>query len=73
MIPSIHPHIIRDEDDFKSKVCIRTCTEFLRGLHLSLCVSLWKAAWVRERIDLYLYLSLYIAYGLVGERLTLFK
>lgn len=21
MIPSIHPHIIRDDDDFKSKVC----------------------------------------------------
>ena len=21
VIPSIHPHVIRDEDDFKSKVC----------------------------------------------------
>ena len=28
LIPSIHPHIIRDEDDFKSKVCITICINF---------------------------------------------
>lgn len=73
MIPSIHPHIIRDEDDFKSKVCIRTCTEFLRGLHLSLCLESSMGGGKNRLISYVIYLSLYIAYGLVGERLTLLK
>lgn len=25
LIPSIHPHVIRDEDDFNAKVTTRTC------------------------------------------------
>ena len=37
MIPSVHPHIIRDEDDFKSKVRKR-CGASIK--FLAFCISL---------------------------------
>lgn len=34
VIPSIHPHVIRDEDDFKSKVGVMICCCIFLTLHI---------------------------------------
>lgn len=82
MIPSIHPHIIRDDEDFKLKVCVKTCTEFLRGCHFRPGYIIMESSLHHygkqhgsesDLMSFVICLLLYIACGLVCEGLALFK
>ena len=39
LIPSIHPHVIRDEDGFNAKVTTKICSQIFISLHVFLTAT----------------------------------